>query len=564
MKMIKKLSCLIGALLFASAISLPSVLKTGSIETKAEATVTSIKLDNLLLFGDGTNWFLTFVSSQTDWPNVDKMSEPDYYNVSIPSTYSSKLNYTTKVLINGVSVSEGNHYNGEDLICKWCRPDRFSYSVKNLPANLETIVIKKGCLLPSYQTAKGGAELNYLIDEDLTYIAKKTSNTEYMLSLTKETTKVETTVDALTFVTGYQGQPFMLFTLSANDYVFEYNGGNDYPASNSPYYGGVSDFYSKVSFNGTKLDLLSKKSYLVYKSNPNTIGVDVTSVFPTFQKGDEIVIEKDTIFPSYKILAEDGNIVYQVKNATTFTYYEGTFHICKCDLEDFDSDATSHWNVCETCGKEMNKATHTIIEGHKDPTCEEDGYENCEYCSVCGYVKTQGTVIPKLNHDFESASYKYDDEGHWKECTHSCGEKTQKETHVYGSDHKTCTYCGYVRNVYVVTLVNGYFASGSEEVAYTPDSEITIIANTPEEGMKFEAWYVGEEKVSTDNTYTFILKSDITLNAKYVEDKKPTPGPTPSKNNIPLIIGLSVAGGVLVLGGIGVCLYFFVFKKKTL
>ncbi len=69
-----------------------------------------------------------------------------------------------------------------------------------------------------------------------------------------------------------------------------------------------------------------------------------------------------------------------------------------------------------------------------------------------------------------------------------------------------------------VTATNGTVTG---EGMYLIGSEVTLVAEA-DEGYKFSGWYVGEESVSDEVEYTFILEADVELIAKFT--KKSTGG----------------------------------------
>ncbi|MFR9058828.1 InlB B-repeat-containing protein [Eubacterium callanderi] len=81
---------------------------------------------------------------------------------------------------------------------------------------------------------------------------------------------------------------------------------------------------------------------------------------------------------------------------------------------------------------------------------------------------------------------------------------------------------------YTVTVTKGKI-DGEEETSVKKDanSRVTVIANTPEQGKQFAGWKYtnGDSIISYDETYTFILKADTTIEATYSElpvEKQPT------------------------------------------
>lgn len=153
-----------------------------------------------------------------------------------------------------------------------------------------------------------------------------------------------------------------------------------------------------------------------------------------------------------------------------------------------------------------HNTSQTYILNAKDATCTEDGYTGDVYCAGCSTklrsgevipaghdpepvegtpathkaaglkahyecercgklfldedaeeeVDAEDLIIPKIEHTF--GSYKSDKTNHWKEC--SCGEKSSKGTHTYGSwktvkaatktakgeKQRVCSVCGYTQS----------------------------------------------------------------------------------------------------------------------
>lgn len=73
---------------------------------------------------------------------------------------------------------------------------------------------------------------------------------------------------------------------------------------------------------------------------------------------------------------------------------------------------------------------------------------------------------------------------------------------------------------YTVTVTNGSIdGEGGTNVKKDANSRITVVANTPEQGKQFAGWKYtnGDSIISYDETYTFILKADTSIEATYSE-----------------------------------------------
>lgn len=109
-------------------------------------------------------------------------------------------------------------------------------------------------------------------------------------------------------------------------------------------------------------------------------------------------------------------------------------HMCdSCDkvetkkhdvVDTWVSDRAGHWKECETCGAQLEIASHTYEGG-----CGSK-------CTVCQYQSQDG-------HNY--GDWKKDASGHWQECT-ACGLEGEHIAHSYLTEcSETCVDCGYYR-----------------------------------------------------------------------------------------------------------------------
>lgn len=105
-----------------------------------------------------------------------------------------------------------------------------------------------------------------------------------------------------------------------------------------------------------------------------------------------------------------GNIEYWACSVChkLFRDAQGTQEISRADTvltkiphdysDDWSSDDTSHWHQC-SCGDKADVAAHSfawVVD--REPTEDQNGLKH-EACTVCGFVRNEGTVIDKLDHD---------------------------------------------------------------------------------------------------------------------------------------------------------------------
>ena len=106
----------------------------------------------------------------------------------------------------------------------------------------------------------------------------------------------------------------------------------------------------------------------------------------------------------------DGNIEYWACSVChkLFRDAQGTQEISRADTvltkiphdysDDWSSDDTGHWHAC-SCGDQADVAAHSFVwVVDREPTEDQTGLKH-EACTVCGFVRHEGTVIDKLDHE---------------------------------------------------------------------------------------------------------------------------------------------------------------------
>ena len=97
--------------------------------------------------------------------------------------------------------------------------------------------------------------------------------------------------------------------------------------------------------------------------------------------------------------------------------------------------------TCEECGYtrvvDCDHATLTTLPA-KAATCVESGLTEGKLCSRCGTVLIPQTVVPTLDHDYNTA-YSFDNSFHWYACK-NCGAKKDNAEHK-AADNGMCSVC---------------------------------------------------------------------------------------------------------------------------
>ena len=283
---------------------------------------------------------------------------------------------------------------------------------------------------------------------------------------------------------------------------------------------------------------------------------------------------------SEEVLTKCGDYVFRytaTDKAGNSAYLERTITLEHNYGECTDNKDGTHSQTCANCG---DRKTENCVwdEGKitKEPTCTEKGVKTYT-CTVCGGTETE--EIDALGHDF-SKEWTSDGENHWHKCSrcdaidgkaaHSGGEATcsaKAECEVCGAEYGEidaknhtlkaveakdataetagnkaywiCEDCGKLfldaegktettleavtlpALGYKVTVSGGTIKDHSGSSGnFAKDASVTVIANSPEEGKEFKGWYIGDELVSEETTYTFKVTGEVTLTAKYEDAQK--------------------------------------------
>ena len=170
------------------------------------------------------------------------------------------------------------------------------------------------------------------------------------------------------------------------------------------------------------------------------------------------------------------------------------------DPSDYTYDTAAHWKNCNTCGIQLDYATHTsVTDSGYDATCTEDGLTDGSHCSVCDMVITAQETIDATGHDWggwiiDKESTEYDEGSKHRVCG-TCGEEetatipTIGHTHTSGNAVReneiaaTCTTPGSYDLVTRCTGCNEILTSESKTIAAT--------------GHDWDEWIVDKEATET-------------------------------------------------------------------
>ncbi len=140
--------------------------------------------------------------------------------------------------------------------------------------------------------------------------------------------------------------------------------------------------------------------------------------------------------------------------------------------------AGKHCSVCNEVIVAQNTVAakgHTeVIDSAVAETCTTAGKTAGKHCSVCNEVITAQTIIPATGHT--AGSWKYDANGHWKECT-VCGNiAVAKSNHTF--ENNVCTTCGYDKSCTHPNIVTDEAVAATCTTAGKTEGKHCSICNT--------------------------------------------------------------------------------------
>ncbi len=175
------------------------------------------------------------------------------------------------------------------------------------------------------------------------------------------------------------------------------------------------------------------------------------------------------------------------------------------DADKWESDGTSHWHVCTTCGEKLDVADHTLeTTKAKEPTCTESGWDEYVTCSICGYstYKEKPAQHTIVKHEAQAATCTEKGWDAYETCS-KCAYSTYKEIAALGHDVTSegkCTRCT-ADNFEIAQIGNKKYTSLTE--AFTAAGKVSDTTDT--------TGTTTTDSTDTTDTTTIKLLQNITL-----------------------------------------------------
>ena len=204
--------------------------------------------------------------------------------------------------------------------------------------------------------------------------------------------------------------------------------------------------------------------------------------------------------------------------------------------DDYSSAAATFTSVD---GNTVETVNADITSVTTDATCTTEGsivytasaaYDGLEYRS------TKTAVVPVTEHTYSSPIWSWTRVGDdyvasMKNICSVCGEAETYEAEMTSSkadgiitytatatvDGTTYTAAKEVQESYTFTVEGGTVTKGEKD-SYSYADAVTVTAEESNGENYFSGWYIGDTRITTKQSYTFYVKSDMTVTAKYEGD----------------------------------------------
>ena len=332
------------------------------------------------------------------------------------------------------------------------------------------------------------------------------------------------TASAGTLENGVLTMPDNDVVISANDTI------NKYTVTlpeNMEITNGVTLTDGKANY-GTEIKFKSKDGYTA--SNVKANGTDLTAtdgVYTVTVEGDVTVSAefiRYTLVPAVEpTYTEAGNSEYYIGSDGKYYVLDGSKYT------EIEEDS---WVL-----PMLTLVHHEAVA----PTCTEDGTVeywhdealNKYFSDANGENEITNIVDPATGHNYSTPIWSWANNGKgytatMKSVCSKCGNiETHKATVTSTTADGVITYTAtaavdgveytsvqQVNVSYTFSVVDGTITKGEKD-SYSYGDAVVVQADESKDGKYFSGWYVGNTRITTKQSYTFYVKSNMTVTAKY-------------------------------------------------
>ena len=202
-------------------------------------------------------------------------------------------------------------------------------------------------------------------------------------------------------------------------------------------------------------------------------------------------------------------------NGVTYTKVEAEEATCTTDGNSeyyIGSDGKYYWDDLGYYDIDDESDVTVTAYGHNEKVAWSwTKLSSGDYTAVAKFSCTRGD----LETEYVKATVTADetDEGTTYHAVAVCPLEEGMMWHTSGHE---VTYDYFVESTkYSVTVEGGSLTDSTKKDSYKSGDSVTVKADKEKDDKFFTGWYIGDKCVSTNPTYTFFVKEDTTITAKY-------------------------------------------------
>ncbi|MBQ9886692.1 MAG: InlB B-repeat-containing protein, partial [Lachnospiraceae bacterium] len=208
----------------------------------------------------------------------------------------------------------------------------------------------------------------------------------------------------------------------------------------------------------------------------------------------------------------------------------------------YEWQATANGYTCKATRTCQNDETHveteTVNAGttiRLDPTCESDGVQGYAafFDNPAFVTQTKSDILEATGHAYEITGWNWEETANGYTAQAVCECENCHDIKNYDAEVSKVNALQNINYTATVTIdnvdysalksveaeygfevENGYIIQGAKDV-YSYADAVTVKADAVKDGQTFAGWYLDGTLVSTNTTYTFYVKRDMTVAARY-------------------------------------------------
>ena len=254
---------------------------------------------------------------------------------------------------------------------------------------------------------------------------------------------------------------------------------------------------------------------------------DVSVEVPKYSKGGSSDFYSTYILPDDEYEYSDANCKryfgeakFSIKDDNTYTKVEAVEPTCTKDGRYEYYIGTDGNYYRDACGYEMYDSFEETVWS---ALCHDEKVawswtklSSGDYKAVAKFSCTRGDL--DVTYVTATVTSEESDEGTTYHAVAAC--PLDEDMYSWHSTGHEVTYDYFVESTkYTVTAEGGSITEATKKDEYKSGDSVTVKADKEKDGAYFTGWYIGDKCVSTNPSYTFFVKEDTTITAKYEEQE---------------------------------------------